>query len=197
MPFVYPTSPSFREMTMRMEDPSVSFRSQNGRRAVRKVSGHLWSGTFVYPPMTKAQFTPIRGFLAKLRGVYNTFTIVPPHLANPVGTQLTDTTVNVAAAIGATSVVVGNTAVGRTFIAGDVLKFSNQDKVYILTDDTTSTGTTATIKFAPPLITAVTTAHTVKHKDVPFTCALSNSVQEMKTDLMDLYYFEIDIEEVF
>jgi len=193
----YPTTPSFREMTIKMDDPTISFRAQNGRRIVRKVSGHLWSGTLMYPPLTKAQFTPVRGFLAKMRGQFDTFTIVPPNLANPLGTQLTDTTVDAAQAIGSTSVVVNGTASGKTFRSGDVLKFSNHAKVYILTDDTTATATTATLNFVPPLLTALTTAHTVKHKDVPFTMALTNSVQEMKTSVSDLYTFELDMEEVF
>ena len=198
MPLTYPTSPGFRDIVIKMNDPSITFRAQNGRRISRKVSGHLWSGTLTYPPMTKASFVPIRGFLAKLRGQYNTFTIIPPNLANPLGTQIADTTVATGQAIGATSVPISGATSGNTFRAGDVLKFSNHDKVYMVTDDATaSVGGTATINFVPPLLTAITTSHTVKHKDVPFTMALTNALQEMQTSVADIYTYELTCEEVF
>ena len=198
MAYTYPTTPSFRDMVIRMNDPSITFRAQNGRRISRKVSGHLWSGTLTYPPMTKASFVPIRGFLAKLRGQYNTFTIIPPNLANPLGTQIADTTVATGQAVGAITVPISGATSGNTFKAGDVLKFSNHDKVYMLTDDATASGGgTATLSFMPPLVTAITTSHTVKHKNVPFTMALTNSLQEMQTSVTDLYTFELECEEVF
>lgn len=198
MAYTYPTSPGFRDITLRLDDPSISFRSQNGKRIIRKVSGHIWSGTLTYPPMTAATFAPVRGFIAKLRGEYNTFTIIPPNLATPQGTQTTDTTVAANASAGAITANISGGTVGATFKAGDVLKFSNHDKVYMITDDATVSGAgTATLNFVPPLVSAITTSHTAKHSSVPFTMALTNKIQEFKTSVDGLNMYELDMIEVF
>lgn len=198
MAFTYPTTPNFREMTIKLDDPSVSFRSQNGKRIVRKIPGHVWSGTLTYPPMTVSTFAPVRGFIAKLRGEYNTFTIIPPNMATPQGTQTADTTVAANASAGALTVNISGAGASATFKAGDVLKFSNHAKVYMLTDDSTATGGgTATLSISPPLVSAITTSHTVKHSSVPFTMALTSKIQEFRTSVEGLYTYELDCIEVF
>ena len=198
MAFTYPTTPNFRSVILKMFDPSISFRAQNGRRISRKVSGHIWKGTLTYPPMTKASFVPVRGFIAKLSGVYETFTIIPPNTATPLGTQVSDTTVVSNTAAGSTSVPLSGATVSATFSAGDVLLFSNHSKVYVVTDDATADGGgLATLNFTPPLIESITTAHTIKHTDVPFTMALVNGEQEMRTGVEGLYTYELDMEEVY
>ena len=151
-----------------------------------------------YPPMSKTTFGPIRGFIGKLRGRYNTFTVIPPNMATPNGTQTSDTTVASNASAGATSVDISGAGASATFKSGDVLKISSHDKVYMLTDDSTATGGgLATLNFVPPLLEDITTAHTIKHSNVPFTMALTGEVQEMRTRVDGLYTYELDMEEVF
>jgi len=197
MSLVYPTSPGFRAIGLKMSDPTITFRSQNGKRISRKVGGHLWSFTLTYPPMTKEQFRPIIGFLAKVRGRYNTFTITPPNLATPLGTQVNDTTVNADRAAGNTSVnVTGNPL--STYKAGDVVKFSGHNKVYMLTDDATANASgVATLNFEPPLTTALTLGEAAKHSNVPFTVALTGDLQEISANVAGFYNYELDVEEVF
>lgn len=197
--YTYPTSPGFRSVNLKLNDPTITFRAQSGRRITRKVSGHLWGMTFTYPPMTKEQFRPVLGFLAKLRGVYNTFTVVPPNLATPIGTQTADTTVAASAAVGATAISLSGATALATFKAGDVVKFSNHTKVYMITDDATADGAgLASINVSPPLLSAVTiTTTTAKHSNVPFTMALVNSLQEVEANVVGHYTYELDAEEVF
>lgn len=197
MSLVYPTSPGFRAIGLKMSDPTITFRSQNGKRISRKVGGHLWSFTLTYPPMTKEQFRPILGFLAKVRGRYNTFTIVPPNLATPLGTQVNDTVVIENKAEGNTSIKVAGNPLS-TYKAGDVVKFSGHNKVYMLTDDAIANGFgEAILNFQPPLTTSVTFGETAKHSNVPFTVALTGDIQEINTDVAGFYKYELDVEEVF
>lgn len=199
MSVTYPSTPAFRAVNLRIIDPTIVFRSQNGRRITRKVGGQLWAFTLTYPPMTKDQFKPILGALAKARGMYQTFTIIPPNLATPSGTQLSDTTVATSAAVGETSISLSGATASATFKAGDVIKFSNHNKVYMITDDATADGSgNATVSISPPLVSAITaTSHSAKHSNVPFNVALSNDIQEIKTDVFGLNMYELDVEEVF
>jgi len=199
MAITYPTSPPFKAVNLRMNDPAIMFRSQSGRRIVRKVSGQYWLLTLTYPPKKRSDFAPVIGALAKAQGQYQTFTVIPPNLATPEGTQTSNTTVATTTAVGATAIPISGAGAAATFKAGDILKFSNHTKVYMLTDDSTADGSgLATLNINPPLLTSVTaTTTTVQHSNVPFTVSLSNGVQEIKTDVAGFYTYELDVEEAF
>lgn len=88
----------------------------------------------------------IRGFFAQLEGVGNTFKLpVPGYTAPRSGNITTDTTVNLAVAVRATSV---NLAIGagKTLSAGDY--FTIQDELKIITVGKTGSGI---VQFQPPL----------------------------------------------
>lgn len=199
MAIPYPTSPPFKAVNLRMIDPSIIFRSQSGKRIVRKVSGQYWMFTLKYPPKKRSEFSAVIGALAKAQGQYQTFAIIPPNLATPEGTQLSDTTVQNTVSAGNVSVNLQGASAGATFKAGDVVKFSNHTKVYMITDDATADGGgLATIFINPPLLESLpATTTTAKHSNVPFNVSLSGSVQEINTDVAGFYFYELDVEEVF
>jgi hypothetical protein len=199
MAITYPTSPKFRAIDLKMVDPTVVFRAQSGKRVSRKVGGQYWSFTLTYPPLKDSEFSPVRGAVVRARGQYETFTVIPPNLATPQGTQTADTVVAASTAIGNTSIPISGATIGATIKSGDVLKFSNHAKVYMIVEDTVADGAgLATLTITPPLITAITiTTTTVKHANVPFTVALTNAMQEIKTDVAGFNRYELDVEEVF
>jgi len=199
MAITYPTAPPFRGIDLKFKDPTTVFRAQSGKRISRKVGGQYWMLTLSYPPLRDSEFSPVRGAIAKARGMYETFTVIPPNLATPNGTQTADTVVATSTAIGNTTVPITGATVGATLKAGDVVKFSNHTKVYMITDDSIADGLgAATLNIIPPLITAVVaTTTTVKHSNVPFNVALSNDMQSMKTDVAGFNTYELDVEEVF
>jgi len=188
---------NFRAINLKMNDPSITFRSQNGRRVSRKVGGHLWSFTLTFPPMTKEKFRPVIGFIAGLRGSYSTFTVVPPNLAVPQGHIITSGVIGTAAA-GATQVDVSNNTGGTIELRmGDIIKFSNHNKVYMLTTDVTIVdGQNELVGVSCPLLQSVSSTP-LTNNQVPFTVALNNDLQEIKTEVNGLYTFELDVTEVY
>jgi len=199
MSITYPSVPPFRGINLKLKDPTIIFRAQSGKRLSRKIGGQYWSLTLSYPPLKDSEFSPVRGAIAKARGMYETFTVIPPNLATPNGTQTASTTVATSTAVGNTAVPISGATIGATFKAGDVAKFSNHTKVYMITDDATADGSgAATLNIIPPLITAVVaTTTTVQHSNVPFTVSLSGDTQEIKTDVAGFNMYELDVEEVF
>jgi hypothetical protein len=110
--------------------------------------------------------------------------------------------VSSAASVGASSVTVTSDQTSSTILkAGDVIKFENHTKVYMLTADATSDGSgVATLNITPNLITALeddsaggNTSVTVNA--VPFRCFLSNDIQQFKHAVNEFISFEFDITE--
>ena len=198
MSIIYPVVPEFRGINLSMQDDTIVSRSQNGRRLARKAGGQFFSLTLTYPPLDLAGVAPVRGAIAKARGQFNTFTVIPPNLKDPQGTQITPTTVSVDAPVGSTSISVTGAGATSTFKAGDILGFNNHVKVYMVVDDSVAVAGVATISFVPPLITSVVAASTSAiHSDVPFTVALTNNLQKFSTSVNGFSSYELDVEESF
>jgi hypothetical protein len=147
--------------------------------------------------MTKEKFRPVIGFIAGLRGSYSTFTVVPPNLAVPQGHIITSGVIGAAAA-GATQVDVSNDTGGTIELRmGDIIKFSNHNKVYMLTTDVTIVdGQNELVGISCPLLQSVSSTP-LTNNQVPFTVALNNDLQEIKTEVNGLYTFELDVTEVY
>ena len=137
--------------------------------------------------MTRAEFAPVMGFLMAQRGMADTFTIVLPEVSSSSGSVSGTITSNGAGSIGATSIAVdGFTGALK---AGDVIKFTGHDKIYMATADRSGTGS---LSFQPALIAAVGDNTAISHNNVAFTVRLANDVQEyaISTDLH--YKYEVD-----
>jgi hypothetical protein len=84
------------------------------------------------------------------------------------------------------------------FLAGDFIKFSGHDKVYMITDDATSSSNASTVTIEPPLVSALANNETVTYDSVPFTVYLLNDVQEFNAGQgnssgLPLFKYELDV----
>ena len=73
-----PTSPAFSSLIVQCVQPTFVSRAISGRRQARQTHGQYFKMTATYPPMTRAQFAPIQAFIAKQRGQYESFQVIPP-----------------------------------------------------------------------------------------------------------------------
>ena len=183
----YPTSPVFTSANFRSEFFNLSSQTISGRTQVRNIGGQRFTFTAAYPPMTRAEFSPVMGFIMAQRGMAETFTIVLPDVSSSSGSVSGTISAAAAGGIGDTSIAVDGFT--GTLKAGDVFKFANHAKVYMATADLTGSGTLA---FQPALVAAVSDNEVITHNNVPFTVRLNNDVQEygIATDLS--YSYEVD-----
>lgn len=183
----YPTSPVFTSANFRSEFFNLSSQTISGRTQVRNIGGQRFTFTAAYPPMTRAEFSPVMGFIMAQRGMAETFTIVLPDVSSSSGSVSGTISAAAAGSIGDTSIAVDGFT--GTLKAGDVFKFANHAKVYMATADLTGSGTLA---FQPALVAAVSDNEVITHNNVPFTVRLNNDVQEygIATDLS--YSYEVD-----
>jgi len=184
----YPTTPIFSTVGFRSVNYNLSSQSISGRTQVRNIGGQRFEFSAQYTRMTRSEFAPILVFTMAQRGSAETFTIVLPQISSKSGDASGTILVNGAADIGATTV--GVDGVTGTLKAGDMIKFANHTKVYMLTADRAGDGN---ISIQPALRVAVPNDNAVTFDSVPFTVRLNNDVQEFNLGSASLVDYEIDM----
>jgi hypothetical protein len=184
----YPTTPIFSTIGFKSVNYNLSSQSISGRTQVRNIGGQRFEFSAQYTRMTRSEFAPILVFTMAQRGSAETFTIVLPQISSKSGDASGTILVNGAADIGATTV--GVDGVTGTLKAGDMVKFANHSKVYMLTADRAGDGN---ISIQPALRVAVPNNNAVTFDSVPFTVRLNNDVQEFNLGSASLVDYEIDM----
>jgi len=186
----YPATPVFNSVGFTSEYFNLSSQTISGRMQVRNIGGQRFRFTASYPPLSRAEFAPVNAFIMSQRGMAETFTIVLPEVSTKSGTATGTLSASANAAIGATTLAV--TGITGTLKAGDLIKFANHSKVYMITADRAGAGT---LTFFPGLVSAVINTEQITYNNVPFTARLNNDVQEFSIGT-DLYYsYEVDMVE--
>jgi hypothetical protein len=108
--------------------------------------------------MTRAEFAPINAFIMKQRSQMESFQFTPPTVDDTLGSASTVISVNGSVSAGATSCSIDgmSNSTNGVLKAGDYIRFTGQNKVYMCVADVNSNGSGAgTLTFEPPLRTAV------------------------------------------
>jgi len=190
----------FQVFNIKSNQPTLVSISDSGKSFRRQVSGQRWSMTLSYPIMTRSIFAPTMAFIVKQRGAKESFTITYPSYMNAQGNETGTVLVNGVHAVGDTTIAMdgfGGDGAGR-FLAGDFIKFSGHDKVYMVVADVTSSSNASTVTIEPPIVSALANNETVTYDSVPFTVYLLNDVQEFNAGQanssgLPLFKFELDV----
>lgn len=167
----------------------------------KDLGGHYWSFTLKSPPLTRDDFQPVWAFLTTQKGSFDTFTIVPPVISDTSGTFSNSNNIKLPIT---SSAIVGSSTIsvtpvgGGTLKTGDIIKFSNHSKVYMLTANTTLVnGVANTLSIFPTLLTAQPGDSTtyVISENVPLNVRLVNDIQTYNTNTDGYYEYEIDLRE--
>ena len=198
----FPTA-GFTAMELQTNTRSRLTESISGQTQRLKSGAQYWSFKLKSPPLSRSDFNAIYSFIVQQDGQVESFTVVPPVISSTTGTAagtVTVADVNTADPLMGTSA--GSSSVGvsggtGTLKKGDLIKFSNHNKVYMLTEDVDLDGSTVDqVSFYPPLVESVTGgATTITYNSVPFTVFFNNDQisYELLTD--GLYRYEIDVRE--
>ena len=183
----YPITQSFNAVGFTSVFYNLSSTSLSGRTQVRNIGGQRFEFTATYPTLTRSEFAPIAAFIMAQRGMAEEFTIVLPEISyksgNATGTVRTDGV----EAIGQTSISIDG--LSGTLKAGDMIKFSTHNKVYMIVSDRAGNGQ---LTIQPSLISAVPNNTIITYDDVPFTVRLNNDVQAYDLGLASMVDYEVD-----
>lgn len=197
----FPTLAGFKTLNWQSNHNTLLTETISNKVFTRDLGGQYWSFTVASPPLTRADFGPIWSFIVQQKGGAESFYIAPPIISDTAGTFADDSTggnlvVASSASIGAGTVTVTPTGSG-TLIAGDLIKFSNHDKVYMLKESVTLTNSVnANLSIFPNLIQAQGVSQTVITQNVEVKVILNNSIQTFNTNTTGYYSYEIDVREV-
>jgi len=160
----------------------------------QQIGGQFWTIKLATTALTREEMGALYSFLVKQNGMYDTFTLIPPIIQDSAGTSSGTPTVT-QTYNGGVSSVRANGASG-TLKAGDYIKFSNHDKVYMLTADVNQDASSEdTFEFFPILTTAVDNTVTIQYVDVPFKVMLMTDNITFKTQIDGTYTLDFEVRE--
>ena len=198
----FPTA-GFTAMELQTNTRSRLTESVSGQTQRIKSGAQYWSFKLKSPPLSRSDFNAIYSFIVQQDGQVEAFTVVPPVISSTTGTAagtVTVADVNTVDPLMGTSA--GSSSVGvsggtGTLKKGDLIKFSNHNKVYMLTEDVDLDGSTVDqVSFYPPLIESVTGgATTITYNSVPFRVFFEKDEVGYTLQADGFYRYEIRVRE--
>lgn len=196
----FPSDPGFTSANFKQNTLVKRTRTQSGRIVRTSNATTLWAGTLQFPTMSQAEFRPIQAFIALTQGSLNDFDIVIPFVSESQSPNKDSVTCLVDGdyAVGSTAIDVATAVSSANALkAGDVVRFANHTKVYMVTTDVNSdVAGNATLNIQPGLVEALTNGESVTTDDVPFRMTLTGDLQEFNYRTDGLVSYEINVEEV-
>lgn len=183
------TAMDFQSNTNTRVTTSISGRTQRAQAA-----GQFFSFKLQSVPLTRTEFNAINAFITNQKGRLESFTVVPPIVGSTSGTASGTATITDTFAQGSTTVR-ANGASG-TLKAGDYIKFSNHDKVYMLTADVNMDASSEDyLEIFPALTAEINNSTTVTYDDVPFKVFFNTDQHKYTVSTTGLIRYEIEVRE--
>lgn len=196
----FPTSKKPRVFNFSSNRPNSTAYTLSGKRSVKQFAAQYFTFSVQMPPMNQADFMEFYSFLVKQKGSFDTFTFQYPLENQGVDKGQTDIAVNGSASAGATQVPMDgfSTSTNDVLKAGDLIKFANHNKIYMITDDenANSSGEVAAVDIEPPLQAAVVNNEAVTVNQPSFTVALVQDDVLYSTDAAGFFTLSFDVREV-
>ena len=147
-------------MTMSSVNPTRMNRTLNGIVQRTSSTGQYFTLTASFGALSQTEQRQISAHINAQSGPLQSFALsLPSYLGDSTGSYSGSITTNGTNAVGATNIGINATGTYPTLKAGDLIQFSNHDKLYTVTADVNSPGTS--ISITPPLRTAVSGGSTV------------------------------------
>ena len=196
----FPTSKKPSVFNFSSNRPNSTAYTLSGKRSVKQFAAQYFTFSVQMPPMNQADFMEFYSFLVKQKGSFDTFTFQYPLENQGVDKGQTDIAVNGSASAGATQVAMDgfSTSTNDVLKAGDLIKFANHNKIYMITDDenANSSGEVAAVDIEPPLQAAVVNNEAVTVNQPSFTVALEQDDVLYSTDAAGFFTLSFDVREV-
>lgn len=187
----HPITSGFKTLEFRSNISVRQTTSVSGRSQRIKTGGQFFTAKLESPEMTRGDFMADYSFLLQQDGAFDSFTIVLPEISSTRGTASGTLTNNATVAAGLSQCQTNGGS--GTLKKGDLIKFSNHDKVYMLTADVTISGTNDTISFYPELTTVITNTTTITYDSVPMKVYMSDTTTSFKTNTNGSFSYRIDV----
>ena len=193
----FPTDPNFRSLVFTDNRPILLNQTLSGKKSARQIGAQYFSFTVQMPPLEQLKAQEIFAFLSKQKGGFENFTIAAPLNNKGTSHNETDILVNGATSAGASAVPMdGFSHTNHALRAGDLIKFAGHSKVYMVQDEVTASGGSATVNIQPNLVANVADNEAVTTNKPLFNVYLANDEIRYTTDISGFYNISFDVREV-
>ena len=195
----FPTSPSFRTLNFRDNRPTLLNQTISGKKQVRQIGGQYFSFGVAMPPLQQEDSQAIFAFLQKQKGSFENFAITHPLDNLGVGKAETDIQVVGTHALSDATIVIDGFANSTNGVlkAGDLIKFANHTKVYMVQADVNSNGSgQTTVSISPNLVATLADNEAVTVNKPSFTVYLESNEITYRTNESGLFSISFDVREV-
>ena len=189
----FPSTAGFQTLDFTSNTNTRVSVSVSGKTQRLQTGSQYWSFSLRSPKKDRADAMVDYAFLVTQNGQAETFTIVPPVVTDARGTASGTLTNDATVAAGQSACQTDGGS--GTLKKGDLIKFSNHDKVYMVTADVTISGTNDAISFFPPLVTGLTNSTTITYDDVPFKVHLTGDNIKIATTTDGKFQYEFKVNE--
>ncbi|QZA80865.1 hypothetical protein [Deefgea piscis] len=177
-----PQFPTLAPSSLSMGSQSNNYISKSigGVRQARRSGTTLLTFDASFSKLTRAQAAQLWGFIQAQNGQFGVFDFAPPLLKDSLSSSAPATaTVNTAAAARQSTVILGGFVANKTVLnAGDLIRFANHAKAYVVARDAVSNASgVATINLAFDLIRPLPVATVAGLKNVLVQCSLVDNEQ--------------------
>lgn len=188
----FPNSPAPSTLTLKSVQPTLLSVTHSLRRQVRSRGGQRFGLTLGYTDLTRAEMAPLIAFALSQRGQFGTFQIVPAVLGYSQGNVAGAPVANGASAAGSRSVPTRGWT--GSLKAGDLVKFANHSKVYMLTADAAGA---AALAIEPGLFASVADGEAIVTANVPMTVSFAKDDHDWPLGSGVLMDWSLDVVEAF
>ena len=193
----FPTSPNFRSLNFKDNRPNLLNQTLSGKRQVRQIGSQYFSFTVQMPPLQQEKAQEVFTFLQKQKGSFETFTIQAPLDNLGASKDETDILTTNTFAVGNTQIAAdGFSQTTGVLKAGDLIKFDNHSKVYMIAEDANASGGSATVTISPPLVASLANNESITVNKPSFTVYLESNEIMYSTDASGFYNISFDVREV-
>lgn len=135
--------------------------SHNGSTQTIEMPGSRWLATLSWDtPQESSLRAELEAFWANVRGQANRVQLWHIRRPTPRGTMQANTTFNLAAAIGSSSLRLANASAGQTLLAGDMIGHLPSNQIFMVTANATSASGSITVNVTPPTRVAIASGNT-------------------------------------
>jgi hypothetical protein len=192
----FPTDPNFRSLNFQDNRPTLINQTLSGRKQVRQIGAQYFSFTVQMPPLQQDKFQEVFAFIQKQKVSFEDFTIQAPIDNLGASKSETDILVNGVHSAGDNTIAMdGFSQTTGALKAGDLIKFANHSKVYMVSEDANASGGAVTVTISPNLVASLSDNEAVTVNKPSFTVYLESDVL-YTTDASGFYSISFDVREV-
>ena len=175
----FPTTIKPSSLSLQDNRPNLINQSVSGKRVTRKYGAQFFTLDITLPPFSKDDSIDVFAFLKKQQNSFDKFDYTYPITNRGANRTQTDIVVNGSHSVGDSTIALSgfDNSTSNVLKAGDVIKFANHDKVYMVESNLTSDSSgNATVTISPSIIATLANSEAVTVDQPNFKVYLDSDI---------------------